>query len=1208
MKEYGVSFVLAASTNGSFTKSFKSAQNEIRDLQDKIGDLQKIQGNITSYKKQAQAFSEVKEHADKLQREYDELYAEMQNIETPSAAMVARLNALQKSKDDAALKAQSYENKLESLGAALKDAEVDTNDLKTASDKLGTEIGELRREQEEAARSSQNFGQKASKAVEDLNSVVASVGLIEGVRKITDAFIDCSKASIEFESAAAGVYKTVDGTRSELSKITEDIKEMSTEIPATTTEIASVAEAAGQLGIAKGDIIDFTRVMIDLGESTNLTADEAATSLAKFANITRTPSENYSRLGSVIVDLGNNLATTEADIVAMSTRLASSGKLAGFTEYEIMALSAAMSSVGIEAEAGGTAMTQTFSAIEKAVAEGGEGLLKFAKVSDMSSEEFANAWENNAIGALEAFFKGVGTLESKGESAVLVLDELGLTGIRQGNMIKSLGLAADTLGQSIGIASNAWEENNALTIEANKRYATTESQLGMLGNKFNNLKIAIGDVYAPTVRGAVSDLGDMVEGITEFVEENPKTVKALGVTATGLGVVVGGLAAAKVAMVAFNAVANMNPIVGWGTVIAGVTVGLNTFIATANDVSEQLTASSKAQKAELEALQKEYAAFSDEEKKTNQEALNLRYEIEKLSDEFEANKRTIGELWAEHEALNKELDNNHEAFRNTLYSIDEEETKALSLINKLDELTGSGANVVSSQGEIKAIIEALNSSVDGLNLTYDDLIKNQKTAISGAKESVTSFFKKQEYKTAETRYSQALLDVESANKAKEEAKKIYDDLSSAFWDRNGGLIENVPLLYDLMPEFMTGESEVTEAYDKYLEECENLENAENDLATATQILTDFYIEEADATAEAEEAQKAYADSLEDVQEFATSVCESLEEIITKYDDAYIAAKQSMEGQYSLFEKAASVSATNTSTLTANLESQTEYWKSYKSNLEILVAKGSEIEGLTDIIGKFSDGTQDSVNIVAGLVKATDDEIAAFVEAFNINKEEISTIADISGQLQSDLGKALDDLRVVAETGIEELNLSEDMAAVAEEAFGAYIDEIEVQTSRAAIAVSNFQSTIGNALNIPIGDVTSEGSDALFVSGYASGTDYASPGLHWVGEHGPELMMFAGGERVMTADESVAFSEDIRAVALLSPHFYSLEKTLESTALLSKQSSGISYSPQISVTFQIDGNASSDTVSSLETYGDDFANRVLEVIEEANADTLRRSYT
>lgn len=160
-----------------------------------------------------------------------------------------------------------------------------------------------------------------------------------------------TKAAIEFESSFAGVRKTVEATEEEFKQLENGIRNMSKELPASTTEINSVAEAAGQLGIKTEDILEFTRVMIDLGESTNLSATQAASSLAKFANVTKMSASNYSNLGSVIVALGNNFATTEADIVNMATRLASTGELAGLSEPQIMALATAMSSVGIEAEA-----------------------------------------------------------------------------------------------------------------------------------------------------------------------------------------------------------------------------------------------------------------------------------------------------------------------------------------------------------------------------------------------------------------------------------------------------------------------------------------------------------------------------------------------------------------------------------------------------------------------------------------------------------------------------------------------------------------------------------------------------------------------------------------------------------------------------------------------------------------------------------------
>jgi len=303
----------------------------------------------------------------------------------------------------------------------------------------------------ETAEGAEDFGSSATQAVEALSSALTVLGVSALLGKVKEAFVECTQASMEFGSAMTGVAKTTDLSDTELSSMSDAIMEMSTRIPATTTEIAAVAEAAGQLGIQKDALLGFTETMTMLGTATNMTAEDAATALARFANITGMSADNYDRLGSVIVDLGNKFATSESEITQMSTRLASGGKLAGLTEPQIMALAAAMSSVGIEAEAGGTAMTQTLNAIETAVANGEDSLQSFADVAGMSADEFAETWNTDALDALTAFIRGLGNLDEQGESAVLVLDDLGLSGIRQSNMLKSLALAADEMDRLLGI-------------------------------------------------------------------------------------------------------------------------------------------------------------------------------------------------------------------------------------------------------------------------------------------------------------------------------------------------------------------------------------------------------------------------------------------------------------------------------------------------------------------------------------------------------------------------------------------------------------------------------------------------------------------------------------------------------------------------------------------------------------------------------------
>ena len=364
--------------------------------------------------------------------------------------------------------------------------------------------------------------------------LVASVGLV-------------TKAASDYESAFAGVKKTVDETATVSYKnLSDGIRQMAKELPASAVEIANVAEVAGQLGIKAEDILTFSRTMIDMGESTNLSAEDAATAIAKIANILGLTSDEYKRFGSSVVDLGNNFATTERDIVEMTNRLAAGGKLAGLTAPDILGLATAMSSVGIEAEAGGTAMTQTLTAIGNAVSLTGKGaaddLNLIAKTAGMTSEEFQQAWKEKPVVALQSFIKGLKDAQEKGVNMNAILAQLGMTGIRQSNMLKSLALASDKMGDAVERSNKAWKENTALTNEANKRYETTESQLKMFKNQVTDLAIEFGGPLLKALRDGlkagkpwIDTLAKMAKQFSSMSEEEQRNVLMWAALTAGAG-------------------------------------------------------------------------------------------------------------------------------------------------------------------------------------------------------------------------------------------------------------------------------------------------------------------------------------------------------------------------------------------------------------------------------------------------------------------------------------------------------------------------------------------------------------------------------------------------------------------------------------------------------------------------------------------------
>jgi TP901 family phage tail tape measure protein len=383
-----------------------------------------------------------------------------------------------------------------------------------------------------------------------------------------------TKFSIDFETAFAGVTKTVDGTAGELALLKQGIRDMTKEIPASAVEIAAVAEAAGQLGIKTDNVLDFTRVMIDLGQATNLAATEGAQTLARFANITQMSQKDFSRLGSAIVELGNNSATTEAEIAAMALRLAGAGEQIGMSESEILGIAAALSSVGIEAEAGGSAISKVMVEMQLAVATGGQALDDFAKVAGMSSEAFSAAFKTDAAGALSAFVAGLGSMGERGEDAIVVLDSMGITEVRMRDALLRSANAGDLLAESIRMSNEAWEENNALTEEAEKRYATNESQLKIQINRIKDAAIVIGDLLVPMV----ADLTKWFANLAEKVSNMSPFMQRLVIVVAGLAAVAGPATVTVGTLV--RSVGDIAGVAGKASAAIGKAGGLTAFLGT----------------------------------------------------------------------------------------------------------------------------------------------------------------------------------------------------------------------------------------------------------------------------------------------------------------------------------------------------------------------------------------------------------------------------------------------------------------------------------------------------------------------------------------------------------------------------------------------------------------------------------------------------
>lgn len=491
-----------------------------------------------------------------------------------------------------------------------------------------------------------------------ISSALSAVGVYKALEEVYETLKECASASIEFESAMTGVSKTTDMSAAELQAMSEAVMKLSTEIPVTTTELANVMEVAGQLGISKDNLLDFSTVMSQLATATTMTADEAATMLAQFANITQMDPSQYSNLASAVVDLGNNYATTEQKIVEMGQGIAAAGSLAGMSEADMMGLSAAVTSLGIETAAGSTSMSKLISKLNTAV-ETGDGLEQFASVAGMSAQQFAQAWGEDAAGALATFVTGLNDVERNGASAGVILSELGITETRMQRMILSLAGSGDLMANAIRDANDAFRENTALSAEAEKRYATTESRLTMLSNAANNVKISIGDALTPMIASVAEGLTSLLEPVAEFIEQNPAIVQGvtafIGVLGVAAGVVAGYTAITKLAAAANLLFAGSIPGIGIilavaagiGALVAGISalVGAigeaNPSFETLDARFDELNEKAKEQQHIID-LAEEYRELADDIAKTEAE-IKFKAELD-IGDVSEENLKLIDEL------------------------------------------------------------------------------------------------------------------------------------------------------------------------------------------------------------------------------------------------------------------------------------------------------------------------------------------------------------------------------------------------------------------------------------------------------------------------------------------------------------------------------------------------------------------------------------
>ena len=936
----------------------------------------------------AEAAQKAREQLDNLKKTTDDATKETEEYAAQVAVIQAEINKYEAAEQKAAAAIENHSTKankaqveLNNLNGQLTNNEKYLDEAKKSADGCATSIDKYGKEVKDAADESEDFGEKSTDAIEGLAAALAAAGITATVKEIAEALKACSESSIAFESAMAGVAKTTTLSGAGLTEFANQVKDLTLTVPVTATEFAKIAEIAGQLGVADADLMTFSRTMADLGVATNMTAEEAAVMLAQFAAITGMDTSSYDKLGSTIVALGNNFATNEKKITDMAQGIAGAGTNAKISEADMLALSAAVTALGIETQAGATSMSKLIQDMQMAV-ETGDGLNDWAEAAGMTAIEFAELWGTDATAAISAF---IGNLDNLDVSAGQMLDTLGITETRMVRMVTSLVNAEQKTGlltSALNTSNGAWEENAALLKEAETRYKTTESQIKLYKNSLENLKIAVGDKLNP----ALADLAGIGKNINDwaakFIEENEAIVPVITGVVIGLGVFTTALTVMTMvtlpkvieAFTLLHTVLMSNPWILVATGIAAVATAIGLMIANANDGT-------------------------------------------KAAQEF-----------------TKELETTAAAREEAMTSISQEEAATGMLVERLNELIDKTSRTAAENAELQGIIDELNGRIEGLNLAYD---KNT-GALNRNVDSVQDMI--------QARYDQIKADeaLQSAIEIIGEKARVEDELTQALIDQEAALIKynaamerynevsNDPLyagqvggFYSAVVEAEIALTDASAAVDEHLNSLSKLGQEYSDV---TGSLEGYVGAAGNAAAGTQGLQTVTEESVNSIQERLGALSES-------YQEAYEAAYNSITSTISGFSEMAATVPTDIQTVMDALDSQDDFISTYMENL----AKAAEMGLDEGLLAELSDGSEESANILQGIVDDGGEKIQELNEKFREVQQGKEDFAAEIADMQTSFSEVAGEIVTDAENMVAGLNLQLEAYGAGADTIQGYID-------------------------------------------------------------------------------------------------------------------------------------------------------------------------
>ena len=619
--------------------------------------------------------------------------------------------------------------------------------------------------------------------------------------------------------------------------------------------------------------------------------------------------------------------------------------------------------------------------------------------------------------------------------------------------------------------------------------------------------------------------------MSDFVDEHPAVVAAISAIAVGVGGFTGALAAynlattaAKFVTEAFTATLAANPYVLAAAGIVAVTaaaVTLTGVLITQSDEYEGMTATCRDQYDELQRLNDQYNAACEQYGENSEAANSLRYQLDQLNDEFEANRQTVKEFVAECDGLVESHNKVMDAYNSSTSSIKDQELGTLALTQRLGELASQNTQTTASYTEMKAIIDQLNADVPGLGLTYDGVTESVDATVEAikkaAKAQADSEYKAEQQQTyvdllkEQSSLEQQIAEAEANLDAERQRRGMRQDDVTGDWVSGSGFwMEDSP--------WVAWTSDI----DDYKKSLEELQAAYDE---NQQTLSDIEGEWRGVAQAAEDSQNQTVSYEEAVSAAVSTAQTELDNLTAAYDKAYESARTSIDGQIGLFDTMKTSSELSISDMEKAMQSQTDYLNLYSENLK----KAAEY-GLDDgLIKSLSDGSEESAGYINAIVQnieklggSTEGMPAAaskFVSEFNSKFEETEkakdTFADNVAKMETDFDEKMGEIETRMSKTVQNMEMTDEARKAAQDTIKAYCDAIRSMTGEAGSAAE----AVANAAASHLKTAPTTTPTTTTVAGHANGTLSAQEDVYIAGEEGPELIIGARGSEVFPAQET-----------------------------------------------------------------------------------------